>query len=221
MCPVCGSVRIMKDTLMCEHCHIAILAKMTIDQENLYETKTESGLLIKSLFLWRTGDPFQGRIINGLKGKYSQRFWLNLSEEFARRYLQCRPSESVQNLKNGILVPAPSRARGRNHAKYWAEGLSTVLGIPILEPLELDLTSKSDRISQKYLDRNDRNLIKMRIKSDFNCPLGAKFKDEFVIFADDVVTTGATSKAAKDALNVKNSHFEIWSLSYRPLEAAK
>ena len=102
---------------------------------------------------------------------------------------------------NTVLLPCPSTRR-KDHAKALAIELSQILGVPVVQAL---MTEKSHK-SQKQKSRSEREKIVFQKT--------ASLRRKHVIFIDDIVTTGATAKAAKKALGLTEG-FEVWCLAHR------
>lgn len=100
--------------------------------------------------------------------------------------------------RDGVLV-YPSKGP-EDHASAWARALGQILGYPT-SPLLL-----VDPQKQARLTRPQR----------FNRRFSASLAGKSVILVDDILTTGATAKAAFVALN-RPENFTIWTLFYRPL----
>jgi predicted amidophosphoribosyltransferase len=107
---------------------------------------------------------------------------------------------------NAVLVACPGR-QGRRHSEIWALSLSKLLGLPLIEALELE----EDSGSQKGKSRYERQRIRFRKKN--------VLRHKYVIFIDDIVTTGATAVAAQKALGATEG-FEVWCLAHRRQLAA-
>jgi len=107
---------------------------------------------------------------------------------------------------NAVFLPCPN-SKGRNHALIWANSLSKLLGIPVIQALE----SMPGSSSQKHKSRSERQKIEFIKK--------AILRHKHVIFIDDIITTGATATAAKKALGL-TAGFEVWCLAHRRQLAA-
>jgi predicted amidophosphoribosyltransferase len=107
---------------------------------------------------------------------------------------------------NAVLMPCPN-SKGRDHALSWAQALSKLIGIPIIQPLEF----MPGHTSQKTKSVSERQKITFHATDHPT--------HKHVIFIDDIVTTGATAKAAKKALG-RTQGFEVWCLAHRRQLAA-
>ncbi len=154
-------------------------------------------------------DFFVRLFLNSLKKGGPCFIFHQLSLEFLQRAVHTRwilPEE-------GVFVPAPSREKG-DHAFLLALCLSRQTGLKLLDPLcRTDFSSKS----QKQKSRHERKELFFDLKEGF---FGLKFqklvKTRQIIFIDDVLTTGATARAAYKALGAPKK-FSIFTLAHRPL----
>ena len=107
-----------------------------------------------------------------------------------------------------IFIPAPSNSKTKeDHAFKLAEALNFYYGAELKDCLKRDFSFDS----QKLKSKNKRSLIEM--KSVSLIP-----ENRIFVFVDDVLTTGATARAAFLALN-KPKNFFIFSLVWRrPLQ---
>lgn len=162
---------------------------------------------MRTLYRWSPGrsDILSGLIL-WLKGSQQKCAWKYYAQKMARRYA----SDLPQGFKI-YVVPAPSRhPNQRDHAYLWAEGLSLALGAEILPCLR-----KTGQYSQRGADRGTRALIEMGLIEKYT--ESVDFQSQALwIFADDIVTTGATARSAHIALGVPK-HFEVWALAQRSL----
>ena len=166
---------------------------------------------ILSLFNWVPGDGFQiAQVVKSLKDFRQEKAWEWVAHEWllGTSWPGRRPAVT-QNL---ILIPLPS-ATNRMHAAYFARGLSKKLGLPVHDVLIFD---KEDTISeQKKLRRRQRLGRRLRCREDITL---SELKASRIILIDDVITTGGTAEAARQALGLKS--VEVWCLADRRQLAA-
>jgi ComF family protein len=107
------------------------------------------------------------------------------------------------------LFPERERKRGYNQAKLLCEGISSVLGIPVLDdivcrPSHTETQTKKGRVERwKNID------------GKFLLLEPEKIEGKHIILVDDVITTGATLESCGQELSkAKNSCISIAALAY-------
>lgn len=143
-------------------------------------------------------DDTVGVVIHALKSGCREPAWQKLAECWAARTLG-------ETQLSPVFVPAPSRQGTRDHARVFAESLAKVW----CSRIEDCLLPTSDR-AQKRLEAADRLERKFTTKY-----LPVVSSHETLVFVDDVITTGATARAAYSALG-RPPEFECWVLANRP-----
>lgn len=163
-------------------------------------------------------NQFIRRIIQSLKGSRGSPLFATLAVEF---FLRIQQISSVISDQPAVLIPCPSAPllktksffsinKPFNHGFFWTQCLSDKTGYPIYSILfypALDTAQKKKDI----LLRKKRYFICNNLE---NLP-----NNHFIIFADDVVTSGATAHAAYKALG-KPKPFMVWSIFWRKLKNA-
>lgn len=197
-CAVCGSFMPPTDWL-CSHCW-RILEREYLSSQDVF--RLEHDLPHFRLFDWyEENDLFTKRFINSLKGGGPSFIFKRMALECFPRFLYTRGFPGTTDL---VFVPAPASDSGSSdHALELARALCFYFGGKLSSVLR-----KASRFSQKLKNKAARTQIQF-----FSCQ---SLKDENIIFVDDVLTTGATARAAFKALNYPKN-FVICTLAWKRL----
>jgi predicted amidophosphoribosyltransferase len=160
----------------------------------------------RSLYYWR---PNENRplsiLINNLKGGKSENDWEYYAKIFVRKLsLKLEPNENIK------LISVPNSQNLEDHSFLFAKYISQLLCVTTSNCLK---KLNEANLSQKGLSKKDR--LKIQFISYENFSRYEKENDRFIL-VDDVITTGATAKAAYIALG-RPRKFEVWTLAIRPL----
>jgi predicted amidophosphoribosyltransferase len=117
------------------------------------------------------------------------------------------------DFRNVVVIPAPGRVRGsKDHAFLLASSLAKTSGWELISPL-----SRTDSGSQKDKTKQARGTLQFTNFESFSFH---RFKERPILFVDDIVTTGATARAAYVALG-RPRCFEVLSIAHRKLSSLR
>lgn len=147
-------------------------------------------------------DSFIRALLISLKGPRRSLFFKVLAREFFMR------AQYISSLKRDYpftLIPCPSKNYLKDHGFFWAQALGEQMELPIQWALSH---------SESHSDQKKKNLF-LRGERKFLLTMDeCIFKNKSLVFVDDVVTSGATAKAAYLALG-KPESFMVWSIFWR------
>lgn len=193
-CRVCGSLFNVKAGL-CAVCDKAVFTGDCL-------TRRCERSDVPHYYLWRWSQSnFQsiGKIIEMQK----EGRWKSLSQRAAQTWSShLNVTQGKLQWKNTIVVPAPGVKRN-DHAFALASALSEWTGLPLEDGL---MRVNPER--QKSKARTDRWRLRFESKVNFTTT------NKHFILVDDVVTTGATVLAAKEAL-AGGTLCAVYSLCWR------
>ena len=202
-CALCERAFAAPDPL-CPQCwdlHFRLSSQKTL----AFPEGTDLGDVV-ALLAWPAGDLTTAKLVLSLKGGDFPSGFQKLAAEFVRilgmneRWLRSVDRERM------VLVPAPPRREGTwDHAHQWAKALSEVLGIRVACLLRRD---PGDR-DQRWLSRAERAEVRLHLQ-----PGKTVNPEKIYIFVDDVLTTGATFRAARAQLRGARGVWG-WFIAYR------
>lgn len=177
-CLVCQAF-LLSDSPLCEFCSRQFHER--VERQGVVVRR--SPVFVQSLWSWsRDNEELSRALIYSLKGNSDPRRWL----KFATLLLQA----SVPLPRGSCLIPIPSKQGKSDHATGFARALCCLTG----DPVEEILRSKVQR-HQRELTRRQRSHIAFEKAQRWR-----KSYSHYVL-VDDVVTSGATLRAAFLALN--------------------
>lgn len=185
-CPNC-STSLGRTEWLCDSCLNHFLFQVeSSEKRNLIRAEIPHFYLAD----WKPEDRFMHSVVHSLKGGKLSSTYQMLAKMFLLK-------QGIPISRGTIVYPSKGE---KDHAFEWSLALANLLNLNFL-PLELVSEKK-----QALLSRGERQRVLFKpLKVPKNSPL---------ILADDIVTTGATAKAAWQALGQPKS-FAVWSIFYR------
>ncbi len=197
----------------CAFCHRATMDKTDLFCENCWQKlvrhrrKATFPLLIQGqrvypLFIWSEENLILEKLLYALKGGGLSLAFDRLVTLFLFAY-----GEEFKNYSDLVFVPVPPTLskKFQDHAYCLAETMARKTQGEIKGLLKW----VNKETSQKWLRKKERLNLKMEKVSPIKT-----LEQKRIIIIDDVVTTGATIRAASEALG-ESINKEIWCLAYR------
>lgn len=226
LCSACGKPT-FQAIYLCRTCK-----KLMLESRFSLQTWEDHGQSFRSLLTWEPGESdFFSGWIKQVK-QFSDTDWNYLAQVWAkedfksRAYLDLNGSQDtsktktpIKSILNAAFVPCPMTKPGRAHAQRWTQALAQVYGLPVYDILKY--SDENTENSQKRKNKKQRSKTQMVICEEKLEMCGLKElrknKDiQNIIFVDDMVTTGATARAAQNAISKLGiANFYTWSLIQR------
>jgi predicted amidophosphoribosyltransferase len=153
---------------------------------------------VHSLLKWTDDREAVGRLIKCLKGPHSKYAFKKLAGEVLRR----------ASFKDKILIVPPSKREKFDHAWNFGEALGEFSGAELLSPFLI----QNEELEQKRLNKMERSTLTFALSKQVKW----RAKHGGFVFVDDLITTGATARAAWNALG-RPTRFSAWTVACRPL----
>lgn len=188
-CLHCGGY-FVQESLFCKSCQEILWLR----HSKTYLTYVDD-IPVSNLFIWEPDHDRQlSKLLKTLKTGALEKGFKYYAQEFLMK-------ENPHIPENSVFIPCPGQRP--DHAWVLARQFSLLLDVDLQDIL---LAERGEGGHQKSKNKNERS------ERRFSCQKTMAHKH--VIFIDDIVTTGSTVRAAKQAIGPCQS-FQVWALAQR------
>ena len=150
-------------------------------------------------YAWFTHEGLLQHLIHGLKYGNKKETGLYLGQQFGHSLLDTAWISTVDVIIPVPLHPAKKAKRGYNQSMFIAQGLGTILNIPVSDKILLRVKDTETQTSKTRSERVDN------MADAFQIAEKADLAGKHILICDDVLTTGATIEACALALMKQES----------------
>jgi ComF family protein len=196
-CCGCGSDLLSKDNLLCAKCIINLPhTNFAMTRDNPMEKIFWGRIPVKAAHgeFYFAKESLIQQLIHQLKYKGNQEIGIYLGEIMGRTLLKSNRFSDIDALVPLPLYPDKERKRGYNQAAVICNGMSAVLGIPVMINC-LNRQRFTETQTKKHRTERWEN-----VEGSFIVPDTGSIKGKHLLLVDDLVTTGATLEAGGAAL---------------------
>lgn len=150
-------------------------------------------------------------LIHGIKYKNKQKLAIGLGKMLGLKMLEVESSIQFDVLIPVPLHPKKQKLRGYNQSKLIADGLASVLLIPVNDCAVIRSKHHSSQTKKSRVERW-KNVNEL-----FECISSEELTNKHVLLIDDVLTTGSTLEACGNALkSIPGIKLSIAVLAFAP-----
>jgi ComF family protein len=197
LCVACGEDLPDGDSCFCLKCRLKVTATdMHLTYENEFTARLWGRLKIEggaAMYYFTRKSPIQ-RALHQLKYHNKPEIGIKMGREFGRKLKKSEIFKSAQAIIPVPLHPKKERLRGYNQSAMFAEGLSEMMEIPVLNNI-LERQAFTETQTRKKRMERFKNVGEV-----FAVKKPKAIEGKHLLLVDDVLTTGATLEVCGQAL---------------------
>ncbi len=197
LCVACGADAPSKQTCFCIPCRAKLSPSyMHLQRENEFTERFWGRLHLEggaAMYHFSRKSPIQ-RALHQLKYQNQPQVGVKIGREFGRMLLQSPVFQTIDGIVSVPLHPHKERLRGYNQSDMLAQGLSEVMGVPVLADALVRPTFTVTQTNKKRMERFDN------VGEVFAIERPDDLRGKHLLLVDDVLTTGATMESCGQLL---------------------
>jgi len=212
LCVGCGSDIINKEQLLCVQC----INQLPATNFELYANNPvekifwgRAAIISASCQFYFTKNSILQHILHQFKYKGKKDIGIYFGQMIGKALSQSNRFANIDALIPLPLFASREKNRGYNQAAVLAEGISSVMKLPVLENVIERITATATQTKKNRIERWQNIDGKFMVKDQ------KVIKDKHILLVDDVITTGATLDAcANELLQAEGVRVSIATLAY-------
>lgn len=197
LCVACDEDLPDSDSCFCLKCRLKVtMTDMHLVRENEFTTRLWGRVQMEgaaAMYYFTRKSPIQ-RALHQLKYHNKPEIGLKIGREFGRKLRNSDIFKSVEAIIPVPLHPKKERLRGYNQSAMFAEGISEIMEIPVLNNV-LERKAFTETQTRKKRMERFRNVGEV-----FSVKKPKAIEGKHLLLVDDVLTTGATLEVCGQAL---------------------
>lgn len=197
ICTGCGSDLLLKDNMLCARCIINLPhTNYALHNNNPVEKIFWGRIPIAAAYsqFFFAKESLIQHLVHQLKYKGNTEIGSYLGEIMGQTIINSKRFNTIDALIPLPLYPDKERKRGYNQAAIICDGMSKVMGVPVISNNLLRQRFTETQTKKHRIERWEN------VEGSFVLKNPGALKDKHILLVDDVVTTGATLEASGAAL---------------------